>query len=182
MQQKPLSVCSTSLTQLTTVRPYHRNVRLPKTTSSRMPPLPTPSLAYAAIPSTTASQLLAMTAPVGAMPPALASSRVVSRRSGGVGCANRGPLIVSARYVSKLSGSRMRCERKMRSGGGNRALVWTGNTADRAPSLSTALVPGASAALRSTSSPRPKMNMSTWKSLGRTATSPSRGTSCPTRK
>ncbi len=122
-----------------------------------------------------------MTAPAGATPPAFRSSRAVCRKSGSVGYAHRGPLIVSVRCVSRHSGSRTRSEQKMRSGGGKQALVWNASPADT-PLPSTAPIPDASVAPRSMSSLQAKTNTSPSMSLGCTVISPFSRTSYPTRK
>jgi hypothetical protein len=149
MPLKPPSVCSISIMQ---PLPCRLNAQPPTTMSSRRMHLPrTPSTVYAAIPSTTAFQSLAMTALAGVMPHASRSCRGVYRKSGGVGYVPHGQSTGNVRYVSRHSESRMRCEQTTRNGDAKPVLASRGNIAVRVRSLSTAAILGGNIAHRSTS-------------------------------
>ena len=159
MPLKPPSVCSISIMQPPLTLLCHPNAQPPKTTTNRMHLPQTPSTVYAATPSTTAFQLLAMTALAGVTPHASRSCRGVCRKSGSVGYVPRGQSTGSVRYVFRHSESRMRFEQTMRNGDVKPVLASRGNIAVRVRSLSTAAILGANVAHRSTSSLWAKTNM-----------------------
>ena len=156
MPLKPPSICSILIMQ---PLPCRLNAQPPTTTSSRMHLPRTLSTVYAAIPSTTAFQSLAMTALDGATPHASRSCRGVYRKSGGVGYVPHGQSTENVRYVSRHSESRMRCEQTTRNGDAKPVLVSRGNLAVRVRSLSTAAILDGKVAHQSTSNPWVKTSM-----------------------